>query len=71
MTKELKMKLAKVFIAFSFVLVFVGIGLDLDNKTLMNPVTGTHTIGRDWTRWQAIRIAGGRLSSKRFPLCKR
>ncbi len=45
MTKELKMKLAKVFIAFSFVLVFVGIGLDLDNKTLMNPVTGTHTIG--------------------------
>lgn len=44
MTKELKMKLAKVFIAFSFVLVFVGIGLDLDNKTLMNPVTGTHTI---------------------------
>ncbi len=45
MTKELKMKLAKVFIAFSFVLVFVGIGLDLDNKTLINPVTGTHTIG--------------------------
>lgn len=45
MTKELKMKLAKVFIAFSFVLVFVGIGLNLDNKTLMNPVTGTHTIG--------------------------
>lgn len=45
MTKELKMKLVKVFIAFSFVLVFVGIGLDLDNKTLINPVTGTHTIG--------------------------
>lgn len=45
MTKELKMKLAKVFIAFSFVLIFVGIGLDLDNKTLINPVTGTHTIG--------------------------
>ena len=45
MTKELKMKLAKVFIAFSFVLVFVLLGLNLDNKTLMNPVTGTHTIG--------------------------
>ena len=45
MTKELKMKLAKVLIAFSFVLVFIGIGLGLDNKALINPVTGTHTIG--------------------------
>lgn len=45
MTKELRMKLAKVFIAFSFVLVFIGIGLGLDNKALINPVTGTHTIG--------------------------
>lgn len=45
MTRNSKMKLAKVLIAFSFVFIFIGIGCNLDNKTLINPVTDTHIIG--------------------------
>lgn len=44
MTKNSKMKLAKVLIAFSLVFIFIGIGLNLDHKTLINPITGTHVI---------------------------
>ena len=49
MTKNSKMKLAKVLIAFSLVFIFIGIGLNLNNKAVINPVTGTHVIsnGKD------------------------
>lgn len=49
MTRNTKLKLAKVLIAFSFVLIFTGIGLKLDKKTLINPVTDTHVIGKSST----------------------
>lgn len=47
MTKNSKIKLAKVLVAFSFVLIFIGIGFDLNKKTLINPVTGTRAIGEN------------------------
>lgn len=47
MTKNNKMKLAKVLISFSFILIFIGIGTNLDNKTSINPITETHTIGEN------------------------
>ena len=45
MTKKSKMKLAKVLVAFSFVLMVTGIGFTLNNKTIIKPVVDTHVIG--------------------------
>lgn len=44
MRREIQIKLAEVLIAFSMILIFTGIGLDLNNKVL-DPITDTHVIG--------------------------
>ena len=44
MTKDSKLKLAKVLIALSFVLILLGVGLDLETNVLIQPTRNTHTI---------------------------
>ncbi len=44
MTRDSKLKLAKVLIALSFVLILLGIGLELDTKSLIQPTRNTHVI---------------------------
>ena len=44
MTKDSKLKLAKVLIALSFVLILLGVGLDLETNILIQPTRNTHTI---------------------------
>ena len=44
MTKDSKLKLAKVLIALSFVLILLGVGLNLETNVLIQPTRNTHTI---------------------------
>lgn len=44
-----QLKMAKILLSFSLVLILIGIGLNLDEKKVMNPVLNTHTIGENET----------------------
>ena len=54
MTRKSRIRLAEVLIAFSFVLIIAGIGLNLENHSLINPVTNTHVVGT--TNTEGINI---------------
>ena len=54
MTRKSRIRLAEVLIAFSFVLIITGIGLNLENHSLINPVTNTHVVGT--TNTEGINI---------------
>lgn len=49
MTRKQRLKLARVLIAFSFVLIFTGLGLELDEKQIIDPITDTHVIASNST----------------------
>lgn len=44
-----QLKMAKILLSFSLVLILIGIGLNLDEKKVMDPVLNTHTIGENET----------------------
>lgn len=44
-----QLKMAKMLLSFSLVLILIGIGLNLDEKKVMDPVLNTHTIGENET----------------------
>lgn len=44
-----QLKMAKMLLSFSLVLILIGIGLNLDEKEVMDPVLNTHTIGENET----------------------
>lgn len=54
MTRQSRIRLAEVLIAFSFVLIITGIGLNLDNHSLIDPVTNTHVV--ETTNTEGINI---------------
>ena len=54
MTRQSRIRLAEVLIAFSFVLIITGIGFNLDNHSSVNPITNTHVVGT--TNTEGINI---------------
>ncbi len=49
MTRNNQIKLAKVLLSFSLVLILTGIGLNLDNTIKTNPITNTHVLNSSST----------------------
>ena len=44
MTREQRLKFAKVLISLAIVLILAGIGIELESKSLLDPVTDTHVV---------------------------
>lgn len=49
MTSNNKIKLSKLLLSFSLILILIGISLNLENKAVMNPVTNTHVLSNSDT----------------------